>query len=56
MKQTPPPPPAPRVPAYPAAMAQFKAELARMSPEERKKAIAVLAQVVKAAMQADGLR
>lgn len=55
MKQT-PQPPARQVPAYPDALAQYKAQLARMSPEEHKKAIAALAQVVKAAMQADDPR
>jgi len=52
MTQTPPPPSS--VPPGLAAMAQFKAQLARMAPEERKKAIAALAQVVKAHMQVDG--
>lgn len=56
MKQTPPKPPVQPVPAQSDALAQYKAELARMSPEEHKKAIAALAQVVKAAMQADDPR
>lgn len=56
MKQTPPKPPVQPVPAQPDALAQYKAQLARMSPEERKKALAVLAQVVKANMQADDPR
>jgi hypothetical protein len=39
-----------------AALAEFKAQLARMSPEERKKAYAALAQVVKANMKVDDPR
>lgn len=36
-----------------AALAEFKAQLARMSPEQRQKAFAALAQVVKSNMKVD---
>lgn len=39
-----------------AALAEFKAQLARMSPEQRQKAFATLAQVVKANMKVDDPR
>ena len=39
-----------------AALAELKAQLARMSPEQRQKAFANLAQVVKANMKVDDPR
>ncbi|GAB4088318.1 hypothetical protein [Hydrogenophaga soli] len=57
--KSPPPSPAPTQPAGSsqlAALAEFKAQLARMSPEQRQKAFAALAQVVKSNMKVDDPR
>ena len=52
-------PPPSRIPVHNAAsghstaLAELKAQLASMSPEERKKALAVMAQVVRAHMKVE---